>query len=580
MNNLISLLNPFSSRYQALDQFNNLAFIHKCTVILLTSVASILTAFVFTACVFRTLVDRLKPLDLSSDHPQSKTAKSVDETFKRSLSKGEAEEDLKNFSLNEEMHLHLLSFLDPKSLRMAMQTCSEWRRVGSDNSLWEPIVRSEFPLEKKTQNLSFLAQYMNIKEVSFKTTSPEYHPIQKSFEREFFDRTTIEFPRLISKNILLQGCCPLFVRNIATGKKIFTVERDNCYAYTNSKFIIGSSKIDIIELENGDFIKTLEIVQTLNSKKISKLFIKEGKIIAIVGKEHILIWDLNTFEFIKKLDGTNLSNMLSFFFYDKWLVGFSPEGQTIWNLEQGTSLCHKGFLPLTIFEGNLIGISSVSRTLSSYNFNSGTIQELNCFSPEEYFGVRALHSDQFFLDPIRTIVFNNKLLFYTKRQIILFDLKENKAIFKLVPPLIFTKNLEFNGVIVGKKIIVTTQKIELDSFALQDKEFTQLLETLKKIAEEFTNLVVIWDKDSGALVKSFLLKINGLTLFNDTLICFDQNIVEMRNLEGNLIKKYALEDKILYLEVKQEIIAAHTKDKTIFLDFSETKEKADACSLL
>lgn len=69
MQNFLELLNPLSSRYNACADLNKLSPVSYVTVIFVTAIASLLTAFVGTALVFRLLVGRLKPIELPPAKP-------------------------------------------------------------------------------------------------------------------------------------------------------------------------------------------------------------------------------------------------------------------------------------------------------------------------------------------------------------------------------------------------------------------------------------------------------------------------------------------------------------------------------
>lgn len=84
MQNFLELMNPLSSRYNACADLNKLSPLSYVTVIFVTTIASLLTAFLGTALVFRLLVGRLKPIELppAKPTPLTDTASKVADSAK------------------------------------------------------------------------------------------------------------------------------------------------------------------------------------------------------------------------------------------------------------------------------------------------------------------------------------------------------------------------------------------------------------------------------------------------------------------------------------------------------------------
>lgn len=537
MNNLISSLNPFSSKYNALEDFNKLTFLSKLTVIFVTTLASVATAFICTPLVFRLLVGRLKPLDPSKDTSQNDLAKKTAEAAKSVLGQNDAPP---NLDLNEETLLHLFSYLDTKSLFKAMQVCRDFRRIGADDTLWMSKVQK---LEKE---LSFYENYLRNNEIAFRMKSPASQPvvtkITKSIDRP--DRRTVTYKNIIVNYFSIY----LHLYNTKTGKDAsLPVPVVNSAHFLEDKLAVGSiGYIEIYDRESFILLKRFEPNENFLNSPVTGVLIQEGKVFGCYHN-HLVVWDLETGLSQKYLLGGHSGKISNVFCYEDYVVTYDDTELVVWDLKTESILSQTFSDPLCIYDGELISFRESDNNITLYDFKTQNLGAIAFFSPDDHFK----NSES----RISVIPFQDQLIIQSRFQITVGDLRENRLLYNLLP-YHSLENIEAKFV----KVCVCNDKI------------------IASIESELNSKISCWDLKTGTLVFSFPInqKLAGFVLLEEekAIVCDLIDKLEIWDLEKGVYNRTILipeKQKNMYAMPEGKLLLDYGSE-LLLLDFSKEGE--------
>lgn len=540
MNDLISSLNPFSSKYNALEDFNKLTFLRKLTVIFVTSLASVATAFICTPLVFRLLVGRLKPLDPSKDTAQNDLAKKTTEAAKPVLGQDDAPQ---NFDLNEETLLHLFSYLDTKSLFNAMQVSKDFRRIGADDTLW---IGKTQKIEKE---LPFYENYLRKNEIAFRIKSASSQPvltkITKSIDRP--DRRTATYQNIIINYFSIY----LHLYNSKTGKsKSLPVPVVNSLQVHNGKLIVGSiGYIEIYDLESLICLKRFEPNEKFLNSPVTGVLVQEGKVFGCYHS-HLVVWDLETGLSQKYLlRGHSGDKISKVFCYEGYVVTFDDKKLVVWDLETESILSQTFSNPLCIYDGKLIALRDSDNNITLYDFKTQNLENISFFSPEDHLK----NSESI----IVATPFQDQFIIQSGFQITVGDIRENRLLYNLLP-YHSSENIEAKFA----KICFCKDKI------------------IASIESELNSKISCWDLKTGALVYSFPFQkiIDGFVILEEekAIVCDLKDKLEIWDLEKGVYKRTILvpeKQKNMFAMTEGKILLDYCSE-LLLLDFSKEGEES------
>lgn len=531
MNDLISGLNPFSSRYQALLEFDGLTLLSKLTVLFVTAITSLATAFICTALVFRLLVGRLKPLKLSLETTQTALAKKINETAKPILGEN-------SLPLNEETFLYLLSFLDKNTLLKAMQTCRNFRRIGADDSLWRDKTEYSNPEGKP-----YYEYFIRKKEIAFRVKSPSCNPKQTRLENLY--ETNAAY-----KNFIVSVDAAKGLRIYDSNTKITLPLKKLCTSsfkiYEDKLFVGSYGKIEIYDLKTGETLKIFNF-HPLKYSPVTGVVVQEGKIFGVFHHK-LVIWDLETDSSPKYLQKGHFRNIHIVLYHQGQVITFGEDQmQILWDLEKESVIDKSSsFKPILFFEDRLLALRNADNVMTLFDFKTQNLENISFFSPDEHF-----KNSEFILD---TGLFHNKFTIQSPFQITVGDLKENKLLYNLFPyhspePLV-------SGGAKFKKIKVSDGKI------------------IASTESRINSKILVWDLETGIPIFSFLAQnCRGFIILEDekVIVCGYSDSLEIWDLETGLYKKTIRipEDPKTLSAIKEGKILIEYEKELLILDFSE-----------
>lgn len=531
MNDCISGISPFSSKYQALHEFNSLTLLSKLTVIFLTTLASLATAFICTSLVFRLLVERLKPLQLSLETPQTDLAKKTNEAAKSILRE--------SLPLNEETFLYLLSFLDKDTLFKAMQTCQNFRRIGADDSLWRD--KTEY---SKREGKSYYEYFIRKKEIAFRVKSALCNPKKTQLENIY--ETNAVYNHFIVSVDAGKG---IRIYDASTGiskslKKFCT----SCFKIYEDKLFVGFyGRIEVYDLITGETLKILNF-HPLKFSPVTGIVVQEGKVFGLFHHK-LVVWDLETDSAPKYLREEDLRDIDTVLYHKGQVITFGEDQmQTVWDLEKESVIDKSSFKPILLFEDKLLALRNADNIMTFLDLKTQNLETIHFFSPEDHF-----KNYEFTID---TGLFQDTFTIQSPFQITVGDLKENKLLYNLFPchspePLV-AGEARFKKMKVSEgKIIASTESrinskiltwdlvtgIPIFSFLAQNCRGFVILEEEKAIVCCFLEKLEVWDLETGLYKKTIPIPENPKNLWAVS--------------EGMILIEY--EKELLILDFSKEI---------------------------
>ncbi|CDR33865.1 F-box/WD repeat-containing protein [Criblamydia sequanensis] len=518
MNDFISIVNPFSNRYQALEDFNKLTFLNKVTVIFVTTITSILSVLFCTALVFRSLVGRLKPLDTASLAHQSKVANTIGENADSILNRDE-----RGFSLSDEILLHTFSYLDTKSLFMAMQVSKDFRTIGADDTLWMEKT------QKIEKELSFYENYLRKNEIAFRIKSPSSQPvvtkITKLINRS--DRNTVAH-----QNFIINSCSIMRVDIYNTKSGVnnrLPVSVVNSLNVHQGELLVGSiGYIEIFELESCQRLRRLEPNDKFLNSPVTGVLVQEGKVFGCYHS-HLVVWDLETGVPQKYLSRGHNDKISKILCYDGYVVTYDDQSQVIWDLETESILSQTLSNPLYSYDGKLIALADNNLVL--YDFKTQNVESVSFLIPEE----------QILNSQFNTALVEDQFIIQSCFKIIVGNLRENKLLYNIFP-FHGSENIEAKFA----KICVCKDKI------------------IASIESGLNSKISCWDLKTGALVYSFPFQkiIAGFVILEEekAIVCDLIDKLDIFDLEKGVYKR------TIHVPEKQKNMFAMTEGK-ILLDY-------------
>ncbi|CDR33864.1 F-box/WD repeat-containing protein [Criblamydia sequanensis] len=538
MNDLITSLNPFSPKYHALEDFNKLTLLSKLTVIFVTTLASIATAFICTSLVFRLLVGRLKPLDPTKDTPQNDLAHKIESIANPVLSKS-------NLPSNEELLLHLFSFLDRNSLFNAMQVCRDFRRIGADDTLWKGKTGFDSPKD----GMSFFQKYLKKKEIAFRLKSEGCQP-KVTKVKNIYETNDIYGNYIIS----FKANNELRIYDVDTGEtKFFQEPCINCIQIYGNKLFVGSNGfVDLYDLITGNLLRTF-IFKESNFSKVKGVFVQEGKVFGAFHNK-LVVWDLETGVKQKILKGGHLSNLQRVFCHDSYIITFDEDQmQVIWDLEKGSFLDRVSAHPLAIYEGKLITWRNSDNLMAFYDFKTKDSETLRFFIPEDHSSESQIHIDANLL--------LNRLIIRSSFKITVGDLKENKLLYNLSPAQ------------------ESERGEEEFRFAKVSISHGKIIASVESKESGVSAKIFAWDFETGTLIYSFPIEnFTGFLILEEekVILCGSFNKLEVWDLETGLYKRCipTLDDLKIVFSMHEGKILLENQKELALLDFSKKGEDA------
>lgn len=494
MHDLISSLNPFSSKHHALEDFSKLNLLSKFTVLFVTTLASLATVFFCTSLVFRLLVGRLKPLDPAKDSPQNDLAKKIEGAALPLLEENK-------LPFDEETVLHIFSFLDKNSLSKAMQVCRDFRRIGSDDSLWKGKKKLD---EEKT----LYENYLKREEIVFRIRSKTIQP-QVTELRKMSGSTYVYESLLVS---LYDGRIRIYDtksgEETAFSKPVSAIEISK-----GNLFCGSSSRLEICNLRNCETIKAIDI-KPIEALPLSWISQQEGLIFAAYHNK-IAVWDPEK-DTLKWLKGGHTKLIKDVGYYQGFVLTYGKDlRQIVWSLENESILNCVPALPCKIYEGKLISLRFSDGVLHSLDFKTLTSSVISFFSPRDHF---ILDRDEGIDNGFKTYVVQSKLIICSILRITVGDLNENKPLYYLnlpndIPP---EENPKFTDFLLSSKRLIAHVKSKNHSqvliwdFETGKTLFTlpvigflnfKVIEDAKVLVCECLDTLVIWDLEKGEYIK-------------------------------------------------------------------------------